>query len=99
MGINAIGLGDGITFIHEIGHSRSLVFDVQERSRANIDYSVLKNLEQLKLRGDKDTYSFNDNYEIRLSEETINILFDNVRFNLSARSYHQLQVSGRIHPR
>lgn len=60
-----------------------LVFDMQELWRINIDYSVLKTLEQLKLKGDKEAYYFNDNYEIRVSENTINLLFDNARFNLS----------------
>ena len=81
--INSIGLDDSISFVHEIGSSRSLVFDMQELWRINVDYSVLRTLEQLKLRGDKKTYSFNDKYELRLSESTINALFDNIRFNLS----------------
>jgi CRISPR-associated protein Cas1 len=81
--INAIGLDDSVSFLHSVDKSRSLVFDMQELWRINVDYSVLKTLEQLKLKGDKDAYSFNDNYELRLSEDTINMLFDNVRFNLS----------------
>lgn len=56
---------------------------MQELWRINVDYSILKTLEQLNLKGDKEAYSFNDNYEIRLAEDTINMLFDNVRFNLS----------------
>jgi CRISP-associated protein Cas1 len=79
--INSIGLDSSIPFLHELGKSRGLVFDLMEVWRTNADYSVIQTLEQLNSR-DKNHY-LTDTYEAMLSQETIRLLFERFRFNLS----------------
>jgi CRISPR-associated protein Cas1 len=79
--INSIGLDNSIPFVHEMGKSRGLVFDLMELWRTNSDYSVIQTLEQLDSK-DKNHY-LTDTYEAMLSQETIRLLFESFRFNLS----------------
>jgi CRISPR-associated protein Cas1 len=79
--INAIGLDNSIPFVHEMGKSRGLVFDLMELWRTNSDYAVIQTMEQLNA---KDRNHFlTDTYEAMLSEKTIRLLFQNFKFNLS----------------
>jgi CRISPR-associated protein Cas1 len=77
--INAIGLDDSIPFVHAMGNSRGLVFDLMELWRTNSDYSVIQTLEQLNSK-DKNHF-LTDTYEAMLSQKTIRLLFQNFKFN------------------
>jgi CRISP-associated protein Cas1 len=78
--INSVGLEASIPFIHEMGHSAGLAFDLMELWRTNADYSVIQTLEQLN---SKDQNHFlTDTYEAMLSEKTISLLFQNFKLNL-----------------
>ena len=78
--INAIGLDNSIPYVHEMGNSRGLVFDLMELWRTNSDYSVVQTLEQLNSK-DKNHF-LTDTYEAMLSKRTIDLLFQNFKSNL-----------------
>jgi CRISP-associated protein Cas1 len=78
--INAIGLDNSIPFVHEMGKSTGLVYDLMELWRTNSDYSVIQTLEQLNSR-DKNHF-LTDTYEAMLSQKTISLLFQNFKSNL-----------------
>jgi len=78
--INAIGLDNSIPFVHEMGQSTGLVYDLMELWRTNSDYSVIQTLEQLD-RKDRNHF-LTDTYEAMLSQRTISLLFQNFKFNL-----------------
>jgi CRISP-associated protein Cas1 len=78
--LNSIGLDNSIPFVHEMGKSTGLVYDLMELWRTNSDYSVIQTLEQLNFK-DKNHY-LTDTYEAMLSQKTIGLLFQNFRFNL-----------------
>jgi CRISP-associated protein Cas1 len=78
--INAIGLDNTIPFVHEMGNSRGLVYDMMELWRTNSDYSVIQTLEQLNSK-DKNHF-LTDTYEAMLSQKTISLLFQNFKSNL-----------------
>ncbi len=77
---NAIGLDSTIPFVHEMGNSRGLVYDLMEQWRTNSDYAVIQTLEQLNAR-DRNHF-LTDTYEAMLSEKTISHLFMNFKLNL-----------------
>ena len=77
---NAVGLDNSIPFVHEMGNSRGLVYDLMELWRTNSDYAVIQTMEQLDA---KDRNHFlTDTYEAMLSQKTISQLFRNFKFNL-----------------
>ena len=78
--INAIGLDNSIPFVHEMGNSRGLVYDLMELWRTNSDYAVIQTLEQLNAK-DKNHF-LTDTYEAMLSQKTIRLLFQNFKLNL-----------------
>ena len=78
--VNAIGLDNSVPFVHEMGQSRGLVYDLMELWRTNSDYSVIQTLEQLDSK-DKNHF-LTDTYEAMLSQKTIALLFQNFRSNL-----------------
>ena len=78
--VNAIGLDNSIPFVHEMGNSRGLVYDVMELWRTNSDYAVVQTLEQLNAK-DKNHF-LTDTYEAMLSEKTIRLLFMNFKLGL-----------------
>ncbi len=80
--LNSIGLDNSIPFLHDMTPSKSLVFDMMELWRSNCDYSVLQTLEQLRRTKNK-TYYLTDGFEVVLDSETIKLLFEKLRFNLS----------------
>lgn len=80
--VSAIGLDNSLPFVHDLGRSRGLVFDMMEFWRTNVDYSVLETLKLLD-RIDYKVYRLNDNFEAVLSSDTAKLLFERVRFNLS----------------
>src|SRR5271157_4400456 len=53
--INSVGLDSTIPFVHEMGKSRGLVFDLMELWRTNSDYVVIQTLEQLNSK-DRNHY-------------------------------------------
>ena len=77
---NAIGLDNSIPFVHEMGQSRALVYDLMELWRTNSDYAVVQTLEELNAK-DKNHY-LTDTYEAMLSEKTIRLLFMNFKLGL-----------------
>ncbi len=77
--INAVGLDNSIPFVHEMGRSRGLVYDLMELWRTNSDYSVIKTLEQVNRR-DRNHF-LTDTYEAMLSQKTIGLLFENFKLN------------------
>ncbi|MDG7001549.1 MAG: CRISPR-associated endonuclease Cas1, partial [Nitrososphaerota archaeon] len=77
---NAIGLDNSIPFVHEMGKSRGLVYDLMELWRTNSDYAVVQTLEQLNSK-DKNHF-MTDTYEAMLSQRTISLLFQNFKSNL-----------------
>ena len=77
---NAIGLDNSIPFVHEMGQSKGLVYDLMELWRTNSDYAVVQTLEQLNAK-DRNHY-LTDTYEAMLSEKTIRLLFMNFKLNL-----------------
>ncbi|MDG6912918.1 MAG: CRISPR-associated endonuclease Cas1 [Nitrososphaerota archaeon] len=77
---NAIGLDNSIPFVHEMGQSRGLVYDLMELWRTNSDYAVVQTLEQLNAK-DRNHY-LTDTYEAMLSEKTIRLLFMNFKLGL-----------------
>jgi CRISPR-associated protein Cas1 len=79
--INAVGLDTSIPFVHEMGNSRGLVYDLMELWRTNSDYAVVQTLEQLNSK-DKNHF-LTDTYEAMLSQRTIRLLFQNFRVNTS----------------
>jgi len=70
---DAIGLDNSIPFVHEMGKSTGLVYDLMELWRSNSDYSVIQTLEQLNSK-DKNHF-LTDTYEAMLSQKTISLLF------------------------
>lgn len=78
--INAIGLDSSIPFVHEMGKSTGLVYDLMELWRTNADYAVIQTLEQLNSR-DKNHF-LTDTYEAMLSKRTIDLLSQNFKSNL-----------------
>jgi len=78
--VNSIGLDNSIPFVHEMGKSRGLVYDLMELWRTNSDYAVIQTLEQLNSK-DKNHY-LTDTYEAMLSQKTIHLLFEKFKFNL-----------------
>lgn len=78
--INALGLDNSIPFVHAMGNNAGLVYDLMELWRTNSDYSVIQTLEQLNSK-DKNHY-LTDTYEAMLSKKTIDLLFQNFKFNL-----------------
>ena len=78
--VNAIGLDNSIPFVHEMGNSRGLVYDLMELWRTNSDYAVIQTLEQLNAK-DKNHF-LTDTYEAMLSQKTIRLLFQNFKLNL-----------------
>lgn len=79
--INSIGLDNSIPFLHDMRRNTGLVYDLMELWRVNSDYSVIQTLEQLNRR-DKNHY-LTDTYEAILSQNTIRLLFEKFRFNIS----------------
>jgi CRISP-associated protein Cas1 len=78
--INAIGLDNSIPFVHTMGKSTGLVYDLMELWRTNSDYAVIQTLEQLNSK-DKNHF-LTDTYEAMLSKKTIDLLFQNFKSNL-----------------
>lgn len=79
--INSVGLDNSIPFVHEMGMSTGLVYDLMELWRTNSDYAVIQTMEQLD---SKDRNHFlTDTYEAMLSQETIRLLFERFTSNLS----------------
>ncbi|MDG6988264.1 MAG: CRISPR-associated endonuclease Cas1 [Nitrososphaerota archaeon] len=77
---NAMGLDNSIPFVHAMGNSRGLVYDLMELWRTNSDYAVIQTLEQLNA---KDRNHFlTDTYEAMLSQRTISLLFMNFKLGL-----------------
>jgi len=79
--LNAVGLDNTIPFMHELRNNRGLVFDVMELWRTNVDYSVLLCLAQL--RRERVTHRLTDEYTVLLDPETIRLLFEKLKLNLS----------------
>lgn len=77
---NAIGLDNSIPFVHEMGQSRALVYDLMELWRTNSDYAVIQTLKQLNAK-DKNHF-LTDTYEAMLSQNTISVLFVNFKLGL-----------------
>ncbi len=80
--ISSIGLDNSIPFLHDMRKNYGLVYDMMELWRTNGDYSVLQTLEQLKRTKNK-THHLTDGFEVVLDSETIKLLFEKLRFNLS----------------
>ncbi|MGI0090568.1 MAG: hypothetical protein ACREBS_02555 [Nitrososphaerales archaeon] len=57
------------------------MYDLMELWRSNIDYSVLLTLEQLKKS--KRTHYLTDGYEVVLEPETISVLIEKIKLNLT----------------
>ncbi len=68
-----------------------LVYDLMELWRTNSDYSVIQTLEQLN-RKDKNHF-LTDTYEAMLSQNTIRLLFEKFRFNISLE---EIIINARI---
>jgi CRISP-associated protein Cas1 len=79
--LTSVGLDNTIPFMHEMRKNRGLVFDMMELWKANVDYSVLLCLAQLG-RG-RTTHRLTDDYKILLYPETIRLLFEKLKLNLS----------------
>ena len=77
---NAVGLDNTIPFIHAMGNSRALVYDLMELWRTNSDYAVIQTLEQLNAK-DRNHY-LTDTYEAMLSQGTISLLLMNFKLGL-----------------
>lgn len=80
--INSIGMDNSLPFVHDLGHSTGLVFDLMELWRTNIDYSVLETLERLHSIH-YNVFRMNDDYVAMLSRDTAKLLFERVKLNLS----------------
>jgi CRISPR-associated protein Cas1 len=89
--LTSVGLDNTIPFMHELRNKRSLVFDVMELWRTNVDYSVLLCLSEL--RRERITHRLTDDYTVLLDPETIRILFDKLKLNLSLE---ELIINSRI---
>jgi len=79
--LNAVGLDNTIPFMHVLRNNRGLVFDMMELWRSNVDYSVLLCLAQL--RRERITHRLTDEYTVLLDPETITLLFEKLKLNLS----------------
>lgn len=78
--LNSVGLDNTIPFMHELRNNRGLVFDMMELWRTNVDYSVLLCLAQLRR---ERTHRLTDEYTVLLDPETIRLLFEKLKLNLS----------------
>ena len=79
--INSIGLDNAIPFLHDLRRNHGLVYDLMELWRTNCDYSVLQTLESLNAK--KRNHYLTDGYEVLLKRETVNLLFETLKLNLS----------------
>jgi CRISP-associated protein Cas1 len=77
---SALRADASVPFVHEMGKSTGLVYDIMELWRTNSDYSVIQTLEQLNSK-DKNHY-LTDTYEAMLAKRTIDLLFQNFKSNL-----------------
>lgn len=86
--INSIGLDMSVGFLHETSSSKTpLVYDLQELYRWIIDYSVIKLLEEKKLK--KSDFIITDNYHIRLREDTAKMLIEKIRANFNLKAHYK----------
>lgn len=84
--INAVGLDPAVGYPHEVVASKTpLVYDVQELFRWLVDLSVLRLLEEKRLR--KSDFIVTENYHMRLKEQTAKMLIEriSINFNRTAR--------------
>ena len=82
--INSVGLDYSIGFLHEINQSRTpLVYDIQELFRWLIDVSVIRVLEDKKIK--KSDFIITENYHTRLGEDVAKRLIEKINFNFNAR--------------
>ena len=101
--INAVGLDPAIGFLHELDESKEpLVYDMQELFRWLVDLSVIRLLEEKKLK--KSDFIVTENYHIRLKEQTAKALIEKIKLNMNAKTAFKSRnatyptiLSGNIH--
>jgi CRISPR-associated protein Cas1 len=82
--INTVGLDYSIGFLHEINQSRTpLVYDIQELFRWLIDISVIRLLEEQKIK--KPNFIITENYHTRLGEDVAKLLIEKINSNFNAK--------------
>jgi len=82
--LNAVGLDPTIGFLHEITYGKTpLVYDFQELFRWVVDYSVIRLLDDGKLK--KSDFIVTENYHIRLRESTAKLLIEKIKINFNTK--------------
>lgn len=86
--LNTIGLDSTVGFLHEITAARTaLVYDIQELFRWLIDLSVIRVLEDRKLK--KSDFIVTENYNIRLRETAAKALIEKISLNFNRRAKYK----------
>jgi len=82
--INLVGLDYSVGFLHEINRSRTpLVYDIQELFRWIIDISIIRLLEEKKIK--KSDFIITENYHTRLGEDVAKSLIEKINSNFNAK--------------
>ncbi|SHO47630.1 CRISPR-associated endonuclease Cas1 [Nitrosotalea sinensis] len=82
--LNSVGLDPVIGFLHETTYAKTaLVYDFQELFRWIIDYSVIRLLDDSKLK--KSDFIVTENYHIRLRETTAKLLIEKIKNNFNTK--------------
>jgi CRISPR/Cas system-associated endonuclease Cas1 len=76
-----IDSSNAIPFLHDLRKNHGLVYDIMELWRTNCYYSVLQTLEQLNAK--KRNHYLTDGYEVLLKEDTVKLLFERLKLNLT----------------
>jgi CRISPR-associated protein Cas1 len=81
-------LDPAIGFLHELAPSKTpLVYDLQELFRWLVDFSVLKLLEEKKLK--KSDFTVTENYHLRLKPATAKMLIDKISLNFNRQTSYK----------
>ncbi len=86
--INYVGLDGSIPYLHNIQDGRqSLTYDIQELYRWIADLSVIKLLEEHKLK--VSDWIVTDNYTYRLKEKTARMLINKIKETMNQRALYK----------